>query len=590
MGDNKTETNGALSHSRDGDGGARSRAAYDEAVATLTAPGAPFELRSEDVGGYAVRNFATRPRSLRELVAAAGGRGEREFLVQGERRIGYGEFARLVWGAAARLKQRGLERGDRISILAYNSLDYVVSVFATACVGGITVALNGWWVEEELDYALRDSGSRFLIVDERLFQRVRSLIGRVDSLEEIFFAGASAPPPGTVALSELIQPGHEPPTDEIDEDDPFVILYTSGTTGRPKGCITTHRGTITQVMGILLQGMVSAALGEPSPLPADGSQPTSLMTAPLFHVAGIHTGLCTAMAAGAKVVLSEGRFDPDQVLALIERERVSTWSAIPTMLHRVVHSPVVDKYDLSSLVRISFGGAPTAPETMARAREVLPVKPALTNGYGLTETHGIVMLSGGSDLEENPTSAGRPSAFFDIRLVDSSGREVAQGELGEILLRGPTVTPGYWNQPEATAEAIRDGWFHTGDIAYRAPDGLYHLVDRAKDMIIRGGENVYCIEIENCLAEHPEVDEVAVIGVPDTELGERVKAIVRCMPGAQPQEADLRAHVAARLAAYKVPELVEFTDTPLARNASGKILKNELRGEGSNSFDAELIG
>ncbi|MCP4040120.1 MAG: acyl--CoA ligase, partial [bacterium] len=338
-----------------------SKSSHESALAKLTAPGSPFELRVEQVGGIPIRNFVSRPRSLRELVAGAGQRGDVEFLVQGDRRLSYGDFARLVWGTAAQLEAQGLRRGDRVGILAYNSVDFVISVFAIASLGGIAVALNGWWVKDELEYALRDSGSRFLIVDDRLFARVAGFLGQCGDLEKTFFLGSGPAPKGTISMREVIVPSSQAPTVEIDEDDGFVILYTSGTTGRPKGCITTHRGTITQVMGILLHGMLSSALGEPSPLPADGSQPTSLMTAPLFHVAGIHTGVCTAMAAGAKVVLSEGKFDPEQVLSLIDREHVTTWSAIPTMLHRVVHCPAIKDYDLSSLVRISFGGAPTAP-------------------------------------------------------------------------------------------------------------------------------------------------------------------------------------------------------------------------------------
>ncbi|MBI5505385.1 MAG: AMP-binding protein [Deltaproteobacteria bacterium] len=553
------------------------RTTYEQALAQLTGPGSPFELSTGEVRGVAMRNFALRPRSLRELVERAAQHGDAEFLVQGEQRLTYAQFARRVWGTAAELRGQGLRHGDRIAILAYNSVDYVVTVFACASVGAIVVALNGWWTQDELDYALRDSGSRMLIVEDRLLARVRDLIGKPGTLEKVFVTGASAPPPGLLAGGELIRESDEMPRDPIDEDDPFVILYTSGTTGRPKGCITTHRGTITQVMGILLHGMVSTLLGEPSPLPTDGSRPTSLMTAPLFHVAGIHTGVSTAMSAGAKVVLSEGRFDPEQVLRLIEKERVSTWSAIPTMLHRVVQSPRLRDYDLSSLVRISFGGAPTAPETMMRARQVFHIAPSLTNGYGMTETHGIIMLAGGGDLEENPTSVGRPVAFFDVKLVDSAGREVADGELGEVLLRGPTVTPGYWNRPEATAEAIRDGWLHTGDIAFRDANGLYTLVDRIKDMIIRGGENVYCVEIENCLMEHPDIDEAAIVGVPDVELGEIVKAVVQPRPGATLGAEQVRAHVAARLAAFKVPDIVAFCDEPLPRNAAGKIVKSQLR-------------
>jgi long-chain acyl-CoA synthetase len=555
------------------------QAAYERVLAQLTGPGSPFELRVEEVRGIPMRNFVARPRSLREMVARAAEHGEREFLVQGVRRLSYAQFARLVWGTAAALRRRGLRPGDRVALLAYNSIDYVISVFAAASIGSIVVALNGWWVEDELEYALRDSGSSMLIVDGRLFARVRNLLGKVKGLEQVFVSGASAPPAGTRALDDVIRVADEVPADAITEDDAFAILYTSGTTGRPKGCITTHRGTITQVMGILLHGMLSALLGEPSPLPSDG-QPTALLTAPMFHVAGIHTGICTAMAAGAKVVLSEGRFDPEQVLALIEKERVNTWSAIPTMLHRVVYSPAVHRHDLSSLTRISFGGAPTAPETMARARAVLPVAPSLTNGYGMTETHGIIMLGGGRDLEEHPTTVGRPAAFLDVKLVDGTGREVPDGALGEVLLRGPTVTPGYWNRPEATAEAIRAGWLHTGDIGFRDAHGLYHLVDRVKDMIIRGGENVYCVEIENCLMAHPDIDEAAVIGVPDAELGERVKAVVCRRPGSTVNADDVRAHVERQLAAFKVPEFVEFRDPPLPRNPAGKLLKNQLRSSG----------
>jgi long-chain acyl-CoA synthetase len=562
---------------------------YQEALSRLTGPGSPFELRTEQVRGRPMRNFAKRPKSLAEFVIQAAHHGERELLVQGDRRISYAEFARLVQGTALRLRDLGLVKGDRLAILSYNSLEYAICVFAAASLGSIAVALNGWWVEEELEHALRDSGSRFLMVDSRLYPRVQNLVGDLEGLEKLIFHGAPAPD-GTIALDDLIASHRKlAPLEEIHEDDPFVILYTSGTTGRPKGCITTHRGTITQVMGILLHGMLAAAMGEAGPIASDGSPPTALITAPLFHVAGIHTGLCTAMAAGAKVVLSEGKFEPDRVLRLIERERVSTWSAIPTMLHRVIHSPNIDRYDLSSLTRISFGGAPTAPETMVRAREVFPVAPIMTNGFGITETHGVVMLKGGRELEQKPTCAGRPAPFFDVKLVDDEGREVGDGELGELCLYGPTVTPGYWNRPDATAESIRDGWLHTGDVAYRDADGDYHVVDRAKDMIIRGGENVYCVEIESCLAEHPQIDEAAIIGVPDPELGERVKAMVRLMPGASLDKEGVRRHVASRLAGFKVPELVEFRDSPLPRNPAGKILKDELRGRGSGAFDPELI-
>jgi acyl-CoA synthetase (AMP-forming)/AMP-acid ligase II len=218
---------------------------------------------------------------------------------------------------------------------------------------------------------------------------------------------------------------------------------------------------------------------------------------------------------------------------------------------------------------------------------VLPTSPSFANAYGLTETHGVAITNTGKDLLERKTSIGRPLPILDVKIIDPDGKELADGQLGEILIYGPTITPGYWNRPDATAETVRDGWLHTGDLGYRDADGFYFIVDRAKDMILRGGENVYCTEIENCLADHPEIDEAAIVGVPDAELGERVKAIVRRVPGSQLGEAAVRAHVAAHMASFKVPEFVEFTDEPLPRNPAGKLLKNALRGRGAVPFDTE---
>ncbi len=553
-------------------------ASYDEVVAGLTGVGGPFEIVTETIRGLPMKTFKNREKSMREKVANAGLRGDAEFLVQGDRRISYGEFARQVWGAARALESdHGLQRGDRLAILSYNRPDWLIALFGASSAGGIAVGLNGWWVTEELEYGLRDSGSRFLVVDEILYPRVEPLLGKVESLETVFYIGDD-PPPGTVPIAEILEPCDEMPTVPIEEDDPFVILYTSGTTGRPKGCITTHRGTIAQVLGIVFATVVGAATGGGTPIGSGDGPPTSLLSSPLFHVGGLHSSLCTGMTAGAKMVFTEGRFDPEQAMRLIEREKINIWGAIPTLFHRVVHSPHIGDYDLSSLRAISFGGAPTAPETIDRAREVLPVEPSFSNAYGLTETHGVATLYGGKDLLGRKTSIGRPLPFLDMKIVDDSGAEVPEGQLGELLIYGPTITPGYWNRPEATAEAVREGWLHTGDLGYRDAEGFTYVVDRAKDMILRGGENVYCTEIENCLADHPEIDEAAVVGVPDAELGERVKAIVKRVDGSGLAVAAVQKHVAGHLAKFKVPEFVEFTEDPLPRNPAGKLLKNVLRG------------
>ncbi len=514
---------------------------------------------------------------MREKIANAATHGEATALVQGERRLSYADFARLVWGFGRALKHdHGFHAGDRLAILAYNCPEWPIAAFGATSIGGIGVALNGWWQTEELAYALEDSGSRYLVVDERLYPRVAELIPKLPGLETIFYIGRGAPP-GTVPIDSLLTPTDEIPTDPIEETDPFMILYTSGTTGRSKGCITTHTGTIQQVSEILFASIAAGRLKGAPAQPPSKSAPSALVSSPLFHVGGFHSGICTQLTIGSKIVFLDGKFDPEKVMQVIQDEQIVSWPAIPTMLHRVVHHERVGEYDLSSLRTVSFGGAPTAPETIDKAREVMPIKPSMTNAYGLTETHGVATVNAGGDLLGRKTAAGRVAPILDCRILSESGEALPAGQLGEITFRGPTITPGYWNRPEATAEAVRDGWLHTGDLGYLDEEGFLFIVDRAKDMILRGGENVYCAEIEHVLADHPAIDEAAVIGCKDAELGERVMAILRATEGMSPEVDEIQAHVARHLAGFKVPEFVVFVTDPLPRNPSGKLLKNELR-------------
>ena len=342
---------------------------YEEVVAQLTGPGAPFEIVTETVDGRPQKNWKNRERSMREKIRNIGLRGDVVAMAHGDRRITYGELTRHVWGAANALRdEHGLRKGDRVAILAMNSPDWLMALFGATSAGGIAVGMNGWWAPEEIEYGLNDSGSRYLVVDERLWPRIEPLAGKLPHLEKIFYLGAS-PPRGTIPLSELLKPSDREPTEEIEENHPFVILYTSGTTGRPKGCITTHRGTIAQVVGIVFAGLAGALMGGASPIPTAGGQPTNLLTTPLFHVGGLHSVVCTALSVGAKLVFLEGKFDPVKVMQTIERERVTMWSSVPTMLHRVVHHADVPNYDLSSLVAVSFGAAPMlARDAAPRAR------------------------------------------------------------------------------------------------------------------------------------------------------------------------------------------------------------------------------
>jgi len=558
---------------------------HDEAAALLLAAGSPFELTTESVRGRAMKVFKTRERSMREKVANAAVHGAKEFLVYEGLRVSFTEFVELSWGAAhALVDEFGLKPGDRVGIIAYNRPEWLIALFGVAAAGGISVGLNGWWTTEELLYGLTDSDCRYLIVDEASWLRVQPLLAQAPRLETVFYIGEHAPP-GTVSIHALLKRRSDMPTVPIDEDDPFVLLYTSGTTGRAKACITTHRGTIAQVQGIMFNYFTSLLVKHG--LDASGvlpENPSSLLTSPLFHVAGLHSNVCIALTSGAKLVFGPPKFDAERALQIIEQERITNWMAIPTLLQRLIEHPRLDRYDLSSLLMVSTGGAPTAPETADRARALLKTKPNLATSYGLTEVHGMATSIGGEDYNARRNSVGRPFPLVQVRIVNDKLEDVAPGLPGQILLGGPTVTPGYWRRPEETAVTIVDGWLHTGDIGYLDRDGFLYISDRAKDMVIRAGENVYCVEIENLLAEHPEIVEAAVIGVPDRDLGERVKAIVVRTPGSALTAAEVKAHVARHLAKFKVPEEVEFMKDPLPRNLAGKLLKNILRSQGTISF------
>jgi long-chain acyl-CoA synthetase len=326
-----------------------------------------------------------------------------------------------------------------------------------------------------------------------------------------------------------------------------------------------------------------------NPLDASGGDPiATLLTSPLFHVAGLHSTVCTSITIGTKLVFGPAKFDPESVMGIIARERVTTWMAIPTLLQRLIDHPKIAEHDLSSLRTISTGGAPASAELLQRASRILPKKPTAGATYGLTECHGMATAISSAEIEQKKGSVGRPMPILELKIVDGQGNALAPKESGEICVRGATITPGYWNRPDATSETVRDGWLHTGDIGYLDEDGYLYISDRAKDMILRAGENVYCVEIETCISDHPEIEEAAVIGVPDADLGEKVKAIVRKRPDSDIDELKVQAHVAQHLAKFKVPEIIEFIEQPLPRNPAGKILKNLLRSQGEPPFEQEL--
>jgi long-chain acyl-CoA synthetase len=565
-----------------------------EVEALLTGPGGAFEVVTEEVRGIPMKVFKSRMKSLREITAMARMRGDETFLVYGDRRISFGEFIDQADSVSATLLAHGVGRGDRVAVLSANNPEWCMAFWGTVDIGAILVGLNGWWKTDEILYGLEDSGAKVLIADRARFERIAGELGSIPTLEAIFLIDCD---PADVGTDErlhrfddlLQQSGAGTPTVEIDEDDAAVIFYTSGTTGRPKGAISTHRSMISNLMGTLYSS-IAGSMVNPGAATISGTTPNaSLLTSPLFHVAGCHSGLVVGLIAGIKIVMPVGRFDPEEAMRLIASERITVWAAVPTMVWRVVEHPARHDHDLSSVTAMAYGGSPSAAELQRQIAETFPNVKSTSNAYGLTESSSAVTVNSGRENAERPDSVGRPLPVIEVRIVDpDGGGDVGVGSTGEVWIKGPHIMPGYWNKPEATAESITDGWLHTGDLGHVDEDGFLYITDRAKDMIIRGGENVYSVEIENRLVEHPDVLDAAVLGVPHPTLGEEVKAVVEVSAGSMLSEADVKAWVAETLANFKVPTYVEFTNEKLPRNASGKLLKNVLRGEGEVSFAETL--
>ena len=568
-----------------------------EVEAMLTGPGGAFETETEEVRGIPMKVFKNRMKSLRDIPATAAMRGEEDFIVYGDRRISFSEFVDLSNSVSATLRDEyGVGRGDRVAVLSANNPEWCMAFWGTVDLGAILVGLNGWWKTDEILYGLEDSGAKVLVADKGRFERIKDDLDSLKDVEAIFLADCT---PADVGLADdervhaftdlLRRRGVGMPANEIDEDDEAVIFYTSGTTGRPKGAISTHRSMISNLMGTMYSSFSSAMINPGATTIDPSAKNASLLTSPLFHVSGCHSGLVVGLLAGIKIVIPVGKFEPDKAMQLIQDEKITVWATVPTMVWRVVEHPAREKYDLSTVTAVAYGGSPSAAELQKRIHETFPNVKSTSNAYGLTESSSAVTVNSGKDNAERPDSVGRPLPVIEVQISDGNGNAVPVGQTGEVWIRGPHIMPGYWNKPEATAESITpEGWLKTGDVGHVDEDGFLYITDRAKDMIIRGGENVYCVEIENRLIEHPKIAEAAIIGVPHPTLGEEVKAVVRVEAGESMSEDEVRQWVGETLANFKVPAYVEFADDPLPRNPSGKLLKNVLRGEGEVSFAETL--
>lgn len=535
-----------------------------EVVARLTAPGAPFEIRTEDVLGEPMRVFAHRQRNLGAFLLASERFGDREYLVTEEVRIGYAEHAAMVAALAAALRaEYGVGKGDRVAICSANNPEWVVAFWATISLGAVAVGMNSRWAEPELAYGLELTTPSVLVADAP-----RAALA-ADGTVPVLTIEQDLP-----ALIERYRGATLPPEAEtiVAEDDPAVILFTSGTSGRPKGATHSHRNVVAACWFHLFNDAVLEQLG---------TRPTDrrfLLATPLFHIAALHNLAVVRLAVGDTAVIHLGRFDIDRVLRLVETERITNWGAVPTMLTRLVEHDGLASYDLRSLRNISVNSAPSAPELKQRLREVLPAAgQALGTSYGLTESSTAATVATPQQLAADPQTVGSPVPTMQVEVRDPEGNPAPDGVEGEIHLRGPLVMLGYWDSPEATAAASAPhGWFRTGDLGTML-DGQLRISARRSDLILRGGENVYPAEVEHRLAAHPGVRECIVLGAPHAELGQEVAAVVVVAAGSGVTEQALRDHTRAGIAEYKVPSRWVFTTSELPRNATGKVNRAQVR-------------
>ena len=553
----------------------------DEARKALCARGAPFEMEQVHAHGRTFRAWKNAPLHLRALAQIGRSHGARTFVVFEDERVTYDGWFRAVATLAAHLRDLGVGPGDRVALAMRNLPEWPVAFFAVTTLGAICVPLNAWWTAGELAYGLNTAGCAVLIADSERIERVLPVRDAVPELRHVLGTRLGTVPPGVVALESVIGMPHDygalPDCDLPDAvlaaDDEATIFYTSGTTGHPKGALGTHRNLMTNILSsayVAASGFVRRGEAPPAPGPK-----TALVSIPLFHVTACSAVLMGSVYAGNTLVFMR-RWDAGAALALIEHERINLAGGVPTIAWQLLEHPDREKFDLSSLETVSYGGAPSAPDLVRKISAVFGAKPG--NGWGMTETMATVTNIVGEDYLARPDSCGPAVAVADLRVVCPDRLvDMAVGEVGELWAKGPMIVKGYWNNAEATAQTFVDGWVRTGDLARLDAEGYCYIVDRAKDIVIRGGENIYSGEVENALYDHPAVMDAAVIGIPHHTLGEEPVAVVHLSPGHNATEAELRAWVADRLAAFKVPVAILFHPETLPRNANGKILKRDLK-------------
>ena len=551
-----------------------------EAIVELTAQGMPLELETVEVFGNPIRVFKNAPDSLRDVWLLAAQHGQAPYSIYEDNVVTYADAHRQVVSIASWLTAQGVKKGDRVALGMRNYPEWAIAFWATQCIGAVMVSLNAWWIADELKYALSDSGATAVIVDgERQDRLSDELLAELGIGVALVARGTARP--GITSWNEAA--GNDSavlPEVSILPDDFATILYTSGTTGFPKGAAGTNRNYITNIwngkFSVALAGKMAGVT--PSAAAPVKAQTVALSTFPFFHIAGL-CGLINNTTNGVCVV-TQFKWDAGDALRIVEKYKVNVFGGVPTVVRSFLEHPDFSKFDLSSIASIGQGGAPVPPDSVATIEAEFAGKVAASNGYGLTETTAAVIGNSGAAYFAKKESVGLPYVGTQIRIAAEDGTEVPQGDIGEVWVYGPNNVRGYWNKPEETKKAFTEGWFHTGDAGYVDADGFVYVVDRIKDMVLRGGENVYCVEVETVLFEHVAVRDCAVIGLPHDKLGEEVAAVLVAADGfGSDSEVEILEFLKTRLASFKVPSKVFWHHEELPRNATGKVLKKDLRDD-----------
>ena len=537
----------------------------DPLFAKVTAPGSPFEIGERD----GLRQFVNASADLNALIDAARRHGDKTFIVEGERRLTFDQV--FAWRDRL-VPLLGIKHGDRVAICMRNRTEWIIAYLATVKAGGVAALLNSRGSPAELVAMIDEVTPTIVLADRERAKLIREggYGGRMFDLTN---------PVEEADLAALVPEGHMVDTAPADADDPVSILFTSGTTGRVKGAVLTHRNLTTGLLSMQLSGVMvlhhmAAKYGmEPEALMASAPQQAVLLVYPLFHISGLGSAFLSPLFSGSKIIIMR-RWDAQEAVRLIKDEGVTMFTGVPTMLWDLLHNAKLSDADLSGLRNVASGGQALPVNLLEEIRAVCP-QAAMGTGYGMTECSGAIAQAVGDDFTRQPSSAGRVLPLVDVRIEAPDGAILPRGEAGEITVRGAQIMAGYWNRPEDTAAVLSpDGWLKTGDVGYVDEEGYVFIVDRKKDMVISGGENIYCAEVERVMGEIPGLTECAAFGIPDERLGELLVAIV-VADGLD--EAAIIHTVGEKLARYKAPGRVAFSTDPLPRNAVGKIDKIALK-------------